>query len=695
MKLRVILTVISMLAILSVTTAGYLYYDSLEETAYIEAEKEVALEALRIQDALSSYLSENLKSVKALAGLSELSEALKNTDRGSLEQANAILDHFTESLQADVCYLMNRHGDTIASSNREDSDSFVGANFSFRPYFELAVQGSPATYMALGITSRKRGVYYSHPVYGNGEGPPLGVAVIKSPVNLIEEEFKNEYEGTVLLTDPNGIAFISNREDWLYRSLWKLPPQQVERIAGTQQFGPGPWEWIGLTIGNRSTAVDSSGQQFMLFKMEVDNFPGWHVIYLRNLKDITGTFSGPLIRVAGPVTMVLSFLVGLSVFILYRKANHDIRKRREAEEALRGAQQELEHYSKDLERQVRERTREITSILKFTPAVVYVKDRKGRYRFINSRYEELFKVQNEEIQGKTDFDVFPKEIAEAFRENDRRVLNEGKPWPVEEQVPQEGGMRTYLSVKFPIYDESESVTGLCGISTDITDIKKAQDQLRRLSDSIIEGQEKERAAVSRELHDELGQVLTALRMDAVWLREQLRGENAAGSLRAVEMCDLIDKAIDEVRSMATRLRPGVLDDLGLIDALDWYTADFEKRTDIACNFHHKNVPPVSESLATAAYRIAQETLTNVARHSFATRVAVSLKAHDGTLTLSVADNGRGFDTRDLNETKGLGAAGMRERAILAGGALEIISRPGEGTRVIFRAPLDGKREVLH
>jgi C4-dicarboxylate-specific signal transduction histidine kinase len=244
-KLRVILIVLSLLAFLSVTTAGYLYYSSLEETAYIEAEKKVALEALRIQDTLSSYLSENLKSVKALAGLSELSESLENPGESTLDDANSILDHFTEALQVDVCYLMDRQGNTIASSNRLDPDSFVGENFSFRPYFELAIQGSPATYMARGITSRIRGVYYSYPVYGDGEEAPLGVAVIKSPVSLIEEGFKNAFEGTVLLTDPHGITFISNREDWLYRSLWKLSPEEVKRISGTQQFGDGPWDWIG------------------------------------------------------------------------------------------------------------------------------------------------------------------------------------------------------------------------------------------------------------------------------------------------------------------------------------------------------------------------------------------------------------------------------------------------------------------
>ncbi len=695
MRLRIILIVLSILAFLSVSISGYLYYASLERAAFKEAEKEVALQAVKIQNTLSDYLSENLKSVRALAGLPELKEALQNPRGETLAQANRILDHFSGALDVDVCYLMDNLGNTVASSNRDMPDSFVGENFSFRPYWELAIHGSPATYMALGIRSKKRGVYYSHPVYGGGIMAPLGVAVIKSPVRHIEGEFSRAFEGTVLLTDPNGIAFISNRRNWLYRSLWKLSPDQIRKIADSQQFGEGPWESIGMEIEAGNVAVDEAGDRYLIYQMEVENYPGWNVIYFRSLGAISKKISRPLIRASGPIIATLCLLIGISVFFLYRKASGEIVRRKEAEEALRSAKEELGRYSQDLERQVRERTREITNILKYTPAVVYIKDRSGRYTFINSRYEELFGVENDAIKGKNDYDIFPREVADRLRANDEQVLKGRVPCQVEEHVPQEDGTHIYLSVKFPIFDEEGNIPFLCGISTDITEIKKAQDQLRRLSDSIMESQEKERAAVSRELHDELGQILTALRMDSAWLRKRLEGVDANAAGRADEMCHLINKAIDEVRSMATRLRPGVLDDLGLIDALDWYTADFEKRTKIACTFQHRNMPVIDDAVATAAYRIAQETLTNVARHASANRVEVTIESRRGLLTLAVTDNGRGFDTGELDETRGLGVAGMRERAALIGGTLEILSRPGGGTRVCLRAPVDGKREVLH
>jgi PAS domain S-box-containing protein len=366
----------------------------------------------------------------------------------------------------------------------------------------------------------------------------------------------------------------------------------------------------------------------------------------------------------------------------------DLSERKKTESELKEAQEELSRYSKDLERQIRERTSQIAGILRYTPSVVYIKDQHGRYKLVNSRFEELFGVNGADIREKTDYEIFPLEMADRFRDNDLRVLEEKRPMKVEEPVFQEDGIHTYLSVKFPLYDEKGQATGVCGISTDITELKKAQNQLRLLSGSIMASQEKERTAIARELHDELGQVLTALRLDSVWLSERLKERDSRGAERALTMCDLIDKTIDEVRGLATRLRPGVLDDFGLIEALGWYIKEYSKRTGIACTFKHANVPEVDNVVATAAYRIAQEALTNVARHSFATQVNVTLESREGMLTLAVADNGRGFIKRDLRESESLGLAGMRERASLVGGILEIHSHPWRGTQVRFQLPMD-------
>ena len=368
----------------------------------------------------------------------------------------------------------------------------------------------------------------------------------------------------------------------------------------------------------------------------------------------------------------------------------DVTERKHAEEALELAQEELRRYSEDLERLVKKQTQEITSILRYTPAIVSIKDRDGRYVLVNSRFEELFGMHSEAVRGKTDYDIFPEDVADQFRHNDLKVLSQGSSYQVEEHIPLNDSDHTYLSVKFPVYDDSDTTSGVCGISTDITAVKKAQNQLRRLSGSIMASQEKERSAIARELHDELGQMLTALRMDSAWLQERLKISDPDSAARARAMDRLIDKTIQDVRSLAFRLRPGVLDDLGLVDALEWYTSDFERRTGITCIFEHNPVAETNDTVATASYRITQEALTNVARHASASHVQVGLQQQQDLLALLVEDDGCGFDVLELSESEGLGVAGMRERASLAGGILEVQSRPDDGTRVYFKVPINGR-----
>jgi signal transduction histidine kinase len=131
----------------------------------------------------------------------------------------------------------------------------------------------------------------------------------------------------------------------------------------------------------------------------------------------------------------------------------------------------------------------------------------------------------------------------------------------------------------------------------------------------------------------------------------------------------------------------VLDDLGLVDALEWYTSEFERRSQIPCIFTHDAIPVIDDTLATAAYRIAQEALTNVARHADATKAEVTLDLSDGSLVLTVGDDGRGFKEDLVPESEDLGLAGMRERATLAGGVLAVVSHPGSGTQVCFKVRL--------
>ena len=815
MGLRHILMVLSLLAFLSASAGGVLYYSALRQAAFTEAEHQAAARTELLHKSLNSFLSEHRNTVVTLAGMPGLQEALLINTSNALYRANVVLDHFATTLNADVCYLMDRSGITIASSNRDAPDSFIGKNFSFRPYFQQALKGSHGTYLALGVTSGKRGVYHSYPVYSDPEERPVGVAVIKSSIEKSERELGLPADDIVLVTNAMGVIFISNHPEWLFQLAWEPTPDERKELKRTRQFGPGPWRWIGLTETDDDHVTDSDGNHYLIQRSEIERFPRWQILYLRNTRSIAQALSGPLMSIVRPVAVLLSVLIGLSVLILYRKASREILRRRNAEQALRQsekryralyhqtpamlhsidtrgnllsvsdfwvetigytreealgrpltdflgpeskrqaetvilpqffkygfvknvpysmvkkngetmevmisaiadrgpdgsiqrslavsidvternraeaalriAKEELSRYSKELEQQVRKRTSEITSILQYTPAVVYMKDARGRYLLVNSRFEKLFNVANAEVRGKKDCDLLPDEVARQFSVNDEWVLSEGDSLHVEEQIPLPEGRHTYFSVKFPIYGASGSIEGVCGIATDITALKNAQEQLRQLSGSIMANQEKERALIARELHDELGQLLTALRMDAVWLQKHLASTDAGAADRAGAIASLVDTTIEEVRAMSIRLRPGVLDDLGLVEALEWYTTEFERWAEIACIFNHGTLPPVRDAIATAAYRIAQEALTNVARHAEATRAEVELRLAKETLMLNVSDDGRGFNPETLSETRMLGLAGMRERASLVGGRLEVTSSKGQGTSVRFQVQLN-------
>ncbi len=213
-------------------------------------------------------------------------------------------------------------------------------------------------------------------------------------------------------------------------------------------------------------------------------------------------------------------------------------------------------------------------------------------------------------------------------------------------------------------------------------------QLRDLSAHLQNIREEERIHIAREMHDELGQLLTGFKMDAAWLQKRWdTGTNPAlVTERLAAMSAAIDEAVKFVRKLAAELRPSLLDDLGLIAALDWHSKEFEKRyhirVDFHCPFSELEVPP---QLATGLFRMYQESLTNVARHAQATVVVATLTLKEEQLCLSIMDNGKGFETRNAVQT--LGLLGMRERAAMVGGNLEITSTPGKGTHVFIIIPL--------
>lgn len=225
-------------------------------------------------------------------------------------------------------------------------------------------------------------------------------------------------------------------------------------------------------------------------------------------------------------------------------------------------------------------------------------------------------------------------------------------------------------------------------------LRRSKEELRELASGMDSVREQEKSRIAREIHDELGQGLTALKLDVAWLAERLpAGQTAAaGKLKAMDA--MIDATVAATRRISADLRPLVLDDLGLVSAAEWLVQEFTQRTGIPCELDVRSPDlELKDPQATAIFRILQESLTNVARHAKAQRVEVALGRADGAVTLNVRDNGRGFNLGDPRRPNSFGLMGLRERVFLLGGEVRIDSQPGRGTVLHVQIPLEQKAQA--
>jgi signal transduction histidine kinase len=219
-------------------------------------------------------------------------------------------------------------------------------------------------------------------------------------------------------------------------------------------------------------------------------------------------------------------------------------------------------------------------------------------------------------------------------------------------------------------------------------LRESHKQLRSLSVYLQHVREEERTRIAREVHDELGQALTSCKLDASWLAHHLPRHQKELSEKAGKLSGDIDSTIQTVRRIATELRPGILDHLGLAAALEWQAQEFQTRTGIRCHVSARlHEPPLAAELTTTFFRIFQETLTNVIRHAEATHVDVHLKEDAARVILEVKDDGRGISQEEISDPKSMGLLGMRERAALLGGDFRIQPlRGGKGARACVAIP---------
>ena len=343
-------------------------------------------------------------------------------------------------------------------------------------------------------------------------------------------------------------------------------------------------------------------------------------------------------------------------------------------------------------RQSEDRFRRLVELM---PVAVYVCDTSGRIQSYNNRAVELWGREPR-----------PGSKAERYCGSLRLYSTDGRLVPHQESkmaevlrtgveardleivIERPDGSRITVLVNIaPLRNGDGALIGALNCFQDITERKQTHmelrhslGQLRALSGRLQAVREEERMRAAREIHDQLGQALTAIKID---LTSLIHGPKQ----QFEPIFRLIDQAIESVRRIATELRPGILDDLGLIAAVEWATEEFQKRTRTKARLDlPREDIVISRDPSTALFRILQETLTNVARHARATEVSVQLTQDDDGLTLEVHDNGKEISSEELSSDNSLGILGMRERALLLGGELAIRGAPGAGTTITVRIP---------
>ncbi|MCG3149840.1 MAG: hypothetical protein PCFJNLEI_03305 [Verrucomicrobiae bacterium] len=273
------------------------------------------------------------------------------------------------------------------------------------------------------------------------------------------------------------------------------------------------------------------------------------------------------------------------------------------------------------------------------------------------------------------------DVVRTWQRNYRRALA-GE--IVTREVRDEEAGRHYHNIIAPVLMDGRP-TGVLGVSIDTTDHRRAEETLRALTRRLRAVREEESTRIARAVHDDLGQAMTALKFDLAWCRQQVTAPAVTDKL--ITMTRTVDATLQTVRRIAAELRPGVLDNLGLVAAIEWQAQDFQRRTGIAC---HTNLPEAPLNLeparATAVFRIFQEALTNVARHSQASEVGVALVQANNHVILEVADNGIGLRTDPWQDAHSLGLLGMRERARSLQGDVTVSPGPIHGTVVCVSLP---------
>lgn len=378
------------------------------------------------------------------------------------------------------------------------------------------------------------------------------------------------------------------------------------------------------------------------------------------------THIGPVRDTTGQITG----MVGIAL---------DISERRQAEQALKESEQRLQLLTESI------------------PDMIWSASPDGVSDYYNESFLKYLGKTLDEMHGWAWVNTLHPEDREKSIAAWTEAIKKGKNYEAEFRIRRaaDGEYRWHLGRATPLRDPTGKILRWYGTCTDIDEKKRAETKLRDASERLqslsrrqLQLQESERRAIARELHDQIGQMLTALRV-TLEMSTQLPPDQAVR--KSEQAKGIVDELLTRVSSLSLQLRPPILDDLGLLPALAWHVHQYEEQTGTAVDLKHRGLKGkrFDSQLETTTYRIVQEALTNSARHARATHIEIDIRVSIELLSLSIRDNGDGFDpTAPPRHTQSSGLSGMRERASLVGGTFQIESKPGQGTRLSIELPLE-------
>ena len=332
--------------------------------------------------------------------------------------------------------------------------------------------------------------------------------------------------------------------------------------------------------------------------------------------------------------------------------------------------------------------------------VIFLTDQEGIFTYINPAFTSLYGFTSDEIIGKNTPDILNSEIFnKTVYEDFWKTLLKGVEVRGELiNKKKDGTLINIESSSTPILDEDNKIIGFLGIQRDITERKSAekalnnsQQQLRNFAAHLQNIREEEKIAVAREIHDDLGQMLVALKIEIGLFNQKMKKGNSLKSNEIIsefdEISEMVDKTIKTTRRIMSGLRPEIIDSLGFIEAGKLYVNEFEERNDITCQFESEiSELNINSQQAVALFRILQEALTNIVKHAKASAIKIHFSTQSDKFIMEISDNGIGFDENHKVRPDSYGMIGMKERVLLLDGELNISSKPGEGTCLRVEMP---------